>query len=53
MTIMANSTEVRHHQIIFFAFQHFHDYISVEHDEKPSHTKFNMNWLIVAPDMAA
>ena len=23
----------------FFAFQHFHDNISVEHDEKPSHTK--------------
>ena len=23
----------------FFAFQHFHDNISVEHNEKPSHTK--------------
>ena len=37
----------------FFAFQHFHDNISVEHDEKPSHTKFDMNWFMVARDMAA
>ena len=22
-----------------FAFQHFHEHISVEHDEKPSHTE--------------
>ena len=41
------------HQIFFFAFQHFHDNISVEHDEKPSHTKFDMNWFMVARDMAA
>ena len=38
----------------FFAFQHFNDNISVlEHDEKPSHTKFDMNWFMVAQDMAA
>ena len=37
----------------FFAFQHFHDNISVEHDEKPSHTKFDMNWFMVTRDMAA
>ena len=36
-----------------FSFQHFHDHISVEHDEKPSHTKFDMNWFMVARDMAA
>ena len=36
-----------------FAFQHFHDSISVEHDEKPSHTKFDMNWFMVARDTAA
>ena len=29
-----------------FAFQHFHDNISVEHDEKPSHNKFDMNWFM-------
>ena len=46
------STEVWRHQIFFFAFQHFHDNISVEHDEKPSHTKFDMNWFMVARDMA-
>ena len=27
------------HQIFFFSFQHFQDHISVEHAEKPSHTK--------------
>ena len=27
-------------------------YISVEHDEKPSHTKFDMNWSMLAWDMA-
>ena len=37
----------------FFAFQHLHNHISVEHDEKPSHTKFDMNWFMVARDMAA
>ena len=37
----------------FFAFQHFHDHISVDHDEKPSHTKFDMNWFMVAWDMVA
>ena len=37
--------------LFVFAFQHFHDHISVEHDEKPSHTKFDMNWLMVARDM--
>ena len=47
------STEVWRHQIFIFAFQHFHDNISVEHDEKPSHTKFDMNWFMVAWDMAA
>ena len=36
-----------------FAFQHFHDHITVEHDEKCSHTKFYMNWFMVAWDMAA
>ena len=36
----------------FFAFQHFHDHILVERDEKPSHTKFDMNWFMVARDMA-
>ena len=41
------------HQIFFFAFQHFHYHISVEHDEKPSHTKFDTNWFMVARDMAA
>ena len=39
--------------IFFFAFQHFHDHISVEHDEKPSHTIFDMNWFTAARDMAA
>ena len=33
---------------LFFAFQHFHDHISVEHGEKPSHTKFEMNRFMVA-----
>ena len=40
--------------IIFFFFhftQHFHNHISVGHDEKPSHTKFDMNWFMVARDM--
>ena len=37
----------------FFAFQHFHGHISVEHDEKLSHTKFDTNWFMVARDMAA
>ena len=37
----------------FFAFRHFHDHMSAEHDEKPSHTKFDMNWFMVARDMAA
>ena len=32
------------HQIFIFASQHFDDHISVEHDKKPSHTKFDMNW---------
>ena len=27
---------------------HFHDFISVGNDEKTSHTKFDMNWLMVA-----
>ena len=27
----------------FFAFQHFHYHISVEHGEKSSHTKFDMD----------
>ena len=26
----------------FFAFKHFHDHFSVEHDEKPSHTKYDI-----------
>ena len=37
-------------------FQHFHDFffhISVEHDEKPSHTKFGGNRFMVAQDMVA
>ena len=38
---------------IFFSFQHFHDNISEEHDEKPSHTKFDMNWFMGARDMDA
>ena len=38
---------------MLFAFQHFHDHISVEHDEKPPHTKFDMNRFMVAQDMAA
>ena len=35
-------------------FQHFHDYfhISVKHDEKPPHAKFDMNRFVVAQDMA-
>ena len=37
----------------FFAFQHFHVHISVEHDEKPSHTKFDVNWFMVAQDLVA
>ena len=37
----------------FLAFQQFHDHISVEHDEKHSHTKFDMNCFMVARDMAA
>ena len=36
-----------------FVFQHFHDYILVVHDEEPSHTKFDMNWFMVARDMVA
>ena len=43
-------------KIFFFVFQHFHDFflqISVEHDEKPPHTKFDMNRFMVAQDMAA
>ena len=28
-------------------------HISVEHDEKPPHTKFDMNRFMVAQDMAA
>ena len=31
---------------------HFYDHISVEHDEKPSHTRlsrFDMNWFIMWP----
>ena len=39
--------------VIKFCFLHFHDHISVEHDEKPSLTKFDMNWFIVVQDMAA
>ena len=39
-------TEVWRHQISVFAFQYFHGHISVEHDEKPSHTKFYMNWFM-------
>ena len=46
-------TEVWHHQIFVFAFQHFHDHISVKHDEKPSHTKFYMNQFMGARDMTA
>ena len=26
--------------------------LHLEHDENPSHTKFDMNWFIVARDMA-
>ena len=37
----------------FFAFQHVHDHISAELGEKPSHTKFDMNWFMVAQDMDA
>ena len=44
---------MRRHQIVVFAFQHFHDHISVEHDEKLSHTIFDMNWFMVAQDRAA
>ena len=33
--------------IFVFAFQHFHDYISVKHDVRLSHTKFDMNWFTV------
>ena len=32
-----------------FAFQHFHDHISVEHDEKPPQTKFDTNRFAAAP----
>ena len=32
----------------FFVFQDFHYHISIEHDEKPSHTKFYMNRFMVA-----
>ena len=32
---------------LLFEFQHFHDHTSVEHDEKLSHTKFDMNWFMV------
>ena len=49
----ARSTELWRHQFFFFVFQHFHDHISAEHDEKPSHTKFDMNWFMVARDMTA
>ena len=34
--------------IILFSFQHFHGHILVEHDERPSHAKFHMNWFMVA-----
>ena len=34
-----------------FCIQHFHDNISVEHDEKPSHTKIDMNWFIWWPEI--
>ena len=37
----------------FFPFQYFHHHFSLEHDEKPSHTKFDMNWLMGARDMTA
>ena len=39
-----------------FFFLHFHDFflhISVEHDEKPPHTKFGGNRFMGAQDMAA
>ena len=56
----SNEAKVSPHRVLkcdikfsFFAFQHFHDRISVEHDEKPSYTKFDMNWFMVAQDMAS
>ena len=45
------STEVWRHQIFSFAFQHFHDNIFVEHEEKPSHTKFYMHRFVGARDL--
>ena len=36
----------------FFAFQPFHDHISIEHDEQPSHTKYYINRFMGARDMA-
>ena len=44
---------VQFHQIFFFTFQHFHDHISVDCDEKPSHTIFDINWFMVAGDTVA
>ena len=40
---IAKSTEVWRHQIFFFAFQHFHDHISVERMKNP-HTP-NLTWI--------
>ena len=37
----------------FSIFMIFFLHISVEHDEKPPHTKFDMNRFMVAQDMAA
>ena len=38
---------------VSFRFAKYHKpHISVEHDEKPSHTKFDMNLFIGAQDMA-
>ena len=37
----------------FGSFQHFHDHISVKHDGKHSHTKFDRNWFMVAWIMGA
>ena len=37
----------------FFGMLAFSWPYSVEHDEKSSHTKFDMNWFMVAQDIAA
>ena len=42
------------HQNICSAFSwFFSSYFGTEHDEKPPHTKFGVNWFMVAQDMAA